>query len=244
MGRPAVSGLLALVLVPGLGLGLAGCDRAPAPAPPAAASGPVAAAPAPAASVAEGGFATSITARIHPDLPEMNFTLRADVPPDASGTLFVNAIEIRLGTDTEPAQRITGLDTQTPWSAQAPGLEAVDMNFDGYADIRLVESRPAGPNLPYLHWLYDPASGRFVACAALNDLGSPRPDAAARELVSDWRDSATRYGTDHHAFQGGQLVPLRREARDYKGPGVYTLTASRWVDGRWQVVQSRPGRDP
>ena len=241
MGRPAASGLLALVLVPGLGLGLAGCDRAQAPAPPAAASGPVAAAPA--ASVAEGGFATSIKARIHPDLPEMNFTLRADAPPDASGTLFVKAIEIRRGTDTEPAQRIAGLDTQTPWSALAPGLEAVDLNFDGYADIRLVESRPAGPNLPCLHWLYDPASGQFVASAALNDLGSPRPDAAARELVSDWRDSATRYGTDHHAFQGGQLVPLRREARDYKGPGMYTLTTSRWVDGRWQVVQSRPGRD-
>lgn len=76
------------------------------------------------------------------------------------------------------------------------------------------------------------------------DLGSPRPDAAAGELASNWRDSATRYGIDHHAFRGGQLVHLRREARDYTGPGVYTLTTSRWVDGRWQVVQSRPGSDP
>ena len=174
----------------------------------------------------------------------MSFTLRADAAPDAGGTLFVKAIEVRRGAQTEPVQRITGLDTQTPWSVQAPGFEALDMNFDGYADIRLVESRPAGPTLPFLHWLYDPASGRFVANLALNELGSPRPDATTRELVSDWRDSAIRYGTDHHAFQGGQLVPLRREARDYKAPGVYTLTTSRWVDGRWQVVQSRPGRDP
>ena len=185
-----------------------------------------------------------ITARIHPDLPEMSFTLRADAAPDVGGTLFVKAIEIRRSAQTEPVQRITDLDTQTPWSAQAPGFEALDMNFDGYADVRLVESRAAGPTLPRLHWLYDPASGRFMASPALNDLGAPRPDATARELVSDWRDSASRYGTDRHAFQGGQLVPLRREAREYKGPGAYTLTTSRWVDGRWQVVQSRAGRDP
>jgi len=223
-------------------LGLAGCDRAPVP--PSAVHAPAASAPALAAPVEATGFTTAVTARIHPDLPTMHFTLRADAAPDASGTLFVKAIEIRRGTDTEPVQRITGLDTQTPWSVPAPGFEAVDMNFDGYGDIRLVESRAAGPTLPCLHWLYDPASGRFVASPALNDLGSPRPDAAARELTSDWRDSAARYGTDHHAFQNGQLVPLRREARDYQGPGVYTLTVSRWVDGRWQVVQSRPGRDP
>jgi hypothetical protein len=234
--RSAAPGLLALCL------GLAGCGRAPAP--PAAASAPVGAAPASVASVAATGFAMTITARIHPDLPEMRFTLHADAAPDASGTLFVKAIEIRRDAGPEPVQRITGLDTQTPWSAQAPGFDAVDMNFDGYADIRLVESRPAGPTLPWLHWLYDPASGRFVASPALNELGAPRPDAAARELASDWRDGATRQGTDHHGFRDGQLVPLRREAREYKAAGVYTLTVSRWVNGRWQVVQSRPGRDP
>lgn len=197
---------------------------------------------APAASVS--GYAAVITARIHPDLPELKFTVRADTAPNSAGTLFVKSIEIRRGTDAAPAQIITGLDTQTPWSAQAPGFDVVDMNFDGYADIRLVESRSAGATLPRLHWLYDPASGKFVASTALNDLGAPQPDAATRELTSEWRDTATRYGTDHHAFQNGQLVPLRREARDYQRAGVYTLTVSRWVDGRWQVVQSRPGRDP
>ena len=64
----------------------------------------------------------------------MNFTLRAYAPPDASGTLFVEDADILRGTATEPIQRITGLDTRTPWSARAPGLEAVDLNFEGYAD--------------------------------------------------------------------------------------------------------------
>ena len=54
------------------------------------------------------------------------------------------------------------------------------MNFDGHADIRLVESRAAGPTLPCLHWLYEPASGRFVASPALNDLGGQ----AARQTVN------------------------------------------------------------
>jgi hypothetical protein len=220
---------------------LAGCDRAPAPTVAASAES---AAPASAASVEELGYTAVIKAHIHPDLQEMVFVLRADAAPDAAETLFVKSIEIRLDANADPVQRITGLDTQTPWPAQAPGFEALDMNFDGYADIRLIESRPAGPNLPWLHWLYDPASGRFLPSQSLNDLGGPRPDAATRELTTDWRDSATHYGTDHYAFRGDQLLPLRRESRDYQGPGVYTLQVSHWVEGRWQVVQSRPGRDP
>jgi len=174
----------------------------------------------------------------------MNFTLRADNPPDASGILAVKSIEVRRGNDQELLQRIDGLATQTPWSAQAPGLEFVDMNFDGYIDMRLIESRPAGPNVTYLHWLFDPAGGRFVASAALDELAAPRFDKGAREVHSDWRDSAVRYGSDRFRFDGNQLMPLQRETREYQRPGVYTLRVSHWLDGRWQVVQTRQGRDP
>lgn len=224
-----------------------GACREPVNRPPAAAPQPASvvapatsapAAPAPAAQV------ITIKGRIHPDLPEATFTLVADGAPQATGVLHVRAIEIQPGNASEPAQRIEGLATDTPWSATAPALELLDMNFDGFADIRLVESRPAGPNVPYLNWLYDPASGRFVESRGLNAITSPQFDAKARELRSDWRDGASRFGTDVYTFRDGQPVPLRRETKTYQRAGVFSLHTSRWVDGAWRVVETRQGRDP
>ena len=174
----------------------------------------------------------------------MAFTLVADGPADPGGILRVRAIEVRRDATAEPWQRVEGLATATPWSAEAPGFEVLDMNFDGYADIRLIEARPAGPNVPYLNWLYEPASGRFVESRALNQITSPRFDTGTRELRSDWRDGATRYGTDFYAFRDGQPVLVRRETKEYKRPGVYTLQVSRHIDGAWRVVETREGRDP
>ena len=37
------------------------------------------------------------------------------------------------------------------------GLYIEDLNFDGYKDLRLQKGTPAGPNIPYLYWIYDPS---------------------------------------------------------------------------------------
>jgi hypothetical protein len=186
----------------------------------------------------------TIRFRIHPALPEFTFTLVGDRPAGSSETLHVKTIEIRRGAATEPFQVIEGLDTATPLATDTPGLAVLDMNFDGYGDIRLVEFQPAGPNVPYLNWLFDPTSGRFVENRALNAITSPQFDPATREIRSDWRDGATRYGTDVYVFREGGPVLVRKEVKDYKGPGIYTLQVSRLVDGVWQVVEQRDVREP
>src|SRR6185436_17811266 len=117
---------------------------------------------------------TTESARIHPSLEAFAFTLIADGPAEPAGTLPVKAIEVRRGAATAPVQTIDGLDTETPVPAQGPVLGVLDMNFDGYQDIRLVELQPAGPNVPYLNWLFDPASGLFVESRALNEITSPQ----------------------------------------------------------------------
>lgn len=211
---------------------------APEPAP------PVAPAAKSSAATAAAGYTTTIKGRVRVDLPEARFTVYADGAPGDVGVLKVRAIEVRYADAAAPAQRIDGLATDTPWSASAPGLALLDMNFDGYQDLRLIERRPAGPNLPYLNWLYDPDHQRFVESPALNAITAPRFDASKRELHSDWRDSAARYGTDSYTFRAGRLVPLRRETRTYTGTGVFTVQVSNWTDGAWRVVQTRPGRDP
>jgi len=188
---------------------------------------------------------TTVSARIHPSLEPFAFTLLAEGPAEPAGVLHVKAIEVRRGAETAPVQTIDGLDTETPVPAAAPVLEVLDMNFDGYQDIRLVELRPAGPNVPYLNWLFDAASGRFQASAALDALASPTFDAATREVRSEWRDGPTRYGTDSYTFRDGALVALSRQLKTYSAPGRYTAQVLRPADGGgWTVVEQRDGRDP
>jgi hypothetical protein len=181
--------------------------------------------------------------RIHAELPEFVFTLVGDRLSEAD-TFNVKKIEIRRGVSSEPFQVIEGLDTATPISANTPGLAVLDMNFDGYGDIRLVESQPAGPNIPYLNWLFDPRSGRFVENRALNAITSPQFDPATREIRSNWRDGPTRYGTDVYVFGEGGPVLVRKELKDYKSPKVYTSQVSQLVNGVWKIVEQREVREP
>jgi hypothetical protein len=182
--------------------------------------------------------------RIHAELPEFTFTLVGDPVSESKDLLHVKKIEVRRGASSAPIQVIEGLDTATPISSNLPALAVLDMNFDGYADIRLVESQPAGPNIPYLNWLFDPGSGRFVESPALNAITSPQFDPATREIRSNWRDGATRYGTDVYVVEKDGPVLVRKELKVYKDPGVYTSQVSEFVDGVWKIVEQREVRDP
>lgn len=187
---------------------------------------------------------TTIRARIHPGLPEFSFTVVGKKSEESSETLNVEAIEIRRGEETNPIQVLDALDTDTPMKAETPGLSVLDMNFDGYGDLRLIEFQPAGPNVPYLNWLFDPTLGRFIENEALNEITSPQFDPVSREIRSDWRDSATSYGTNIYVFRADEPVLVRKETKEYKSPGVYALQVSRLVDGTWKVVEQREVREP
>ncbi len=169
--------------------------------------------------------------RVHPTLPE--YTL----------TVIGVAIEIRRADAPAPVQVIDGLDA-IAGAGDAPEPDVLDMNFDGYADFRLVDGHPAGPNVPYRNWLFDPAAGRFVESQALNAITSPQFDPAAREVRSEWRDGPTRYGTDVYAYGANGLTAIRKEVRTYSEPGRYATDILRQVDGVWKVVERRAVRAP
>jgi hypothetical protein len=190
-----------------------------------------------------GAVRTTLRARIHPDLPPYSFTLRGK-PPDASGGVYrVERIEVRRGDAPEPVQVIEGLATQTPVSADAPGLEVLDMNFDEYGDLRIVEFPPAGPNVPYLNWLFDPVSARFLRSPEFDAIASPVLDASTRRIRSAWRDSATRYGTDVYSVVDGKPVLVRKELKEYSKPGAYRWTVSERVGDDWKTVEQKLVRE-
>lgn len=181
---------------------------------------------------------------IHATLPEFAFTLLVGDAADAStDTIRIRRIEIRSGEAAQPVQVIDDIDTETPAADAKPAFDILDMNFDGYADIRLVERVTAGPNTPYLNWLFDPSLGRFVASPELNDIASAQYDSDKREIRSEWRDGAARYGTDIYVYRDGRPVLVRKEEKDYQGPGLYTLKRSELVGGNWKTLEERLVRE-
>ncbi len=159
------------------------------------------------------GHRVDVQGALQPGGALWQFTLQASAPPAETLWLNVQAIEVQPPAGAGPLQRIDGLDTQTPIVPGVPLLELLDMNFDGHADIRLIESRSAGPNTPFLNWLFDPASRQFVASPALNALNAPSFDAQKKQVVDRWRDGADRYGTDVYVWRDGQLQANARSAR-------------------------------
>ena len=155
----------------------------------------------------------------------------------------VTRIEVFRGAESAPSQIITGFDAEAPVADNPDPLSVIDMNFDGYNDIRLVEFLGPGPNVPYLNWLYNPQAGRFDSAAALNELTSPQYDAATREIRSEWRDGPARYGVDVYVFRDGTLTALRKETREYSAPGRYRLRVQTFENGEWKVTERREGSD-
>ncbi len=182
-------------------LALAGCGR------PAGEAAEAVAGVAP-ASAAAPSPAPSPTPSTRPadSIAAGDFTVTAVGQRDGD-LLRVRRLEVRRTGLDEPLQVIDGLETETPWTTPDTGLQAPDMDFDGHPDLRLMAFRAAGPNTPWRHWRFDPASGRFVPSAALDALSPTRFDAARRLVILDWRDGAARSGSEAYVWQGDALQP-------------------------------------
>lgn len=218
-------------------LSLAACDRA-AP-PPEQSRGPAAKA----TSASPGGeILAEYRESIHPELPPFRFTLTGTKPGADQGPAHVRSMEIRRDSEPDPFQVIESVNAETPVERPA-AFEAVDMNFDGYRDIRLMGAPPAGPNTPYRNWTFNPATGSFEASPELDRILAAQFDPTSKTIRSEWRDGPARYASDTYRYIDGKPLLVRREERRYTEPGVYILTISERVAGGLQVVESRQVRE-
>lgn len=81
--------------------------------------------------------------------------------------------------------------TADPMNQSTEGFVLADMDFDGYVDMRLMQFLPAGPNMPYYFWIWDPESGQMVdRNQDFGHLAAPVFDPAAKRIYCHIRHSA------------------------------------------------------
>lgn len=107
--------------------------------------------------------------------------------------------------------------------AGLPRLSAIDLDFDGHADLGMVAAVGAA-NSSSDYWRYDPAAGRF---AALGSHSTFTADSAARELRTLERGghAGLIYEAGRWRYSGGRLVQVQAEEQEFDaGLGVYVRT--------------------
>ncbi|MFN8411530.1 MAG: LysM peptidoglycan-binding domain-containing protein [Anaerolineales bacterium] len=133
---------------------------------------------------------------------------------DASGNTKIFTINITQRSEDVGlgglTQNITVTsETATPLKNDT-SLVVGDMNYDGNDDFRIVKFQPAGPNIPYLYFIYDPATRSFVSNKAYENITSPEFPGNF-EIRSQWRESAAKWGIDTYTVANNTPKLTKRE---------------------------------
>lgn len=122
----------------------------------------------------------------------------------------------------DPQGKIFMLDqfeSVLPAGSEADALVVEDVNFDGYADVRIVQYLTGGSSLPFTYWLYNPATERFERAEGFDVVKSPQVDHDKRLLVSRQKTGANETVTEFYDPQGQTIMLIRKEVRNYSSDG-------------------------
>ncbi len=121
--------------------------------------------------------------KVHPRLPAYKLRLYRDKND------FPLSIDILNSVDNKVLQTIkinSSKDAQFQCDAYVGdhALEMIDMNFDGYQDLRLY-CRMGLHEAEHLFWLYDLRSNKLIFSPALSELGEPTPRPDTKTIITD-----------------------------------------------------------
>ncbi|HEY4343974.1 MAG TPA: hypothetical protein VGN05_06505 [Parvibaculum sp.] len=179
---------------------------------------------------------------INPSLPSFDFSLiwHSD---KATGTRVLDRIEIRRKGEPQPFQVLDKVESNLPPDIANSGFELLDLNFDGYLDLRVMRLVPAGPNTPYQNWLWSKDEGKFVENPGLDEITSPQFDAESQEIVSHWRSSAAEHGADVYSYDGATPVLIHRETDKMAEGGACLRTFYDRIEDELRKTGSGPCKD-
>ncbi len=157
----------------------------------------------------------------------------ADISIALRGTAPNNVTEVALTRDNETSPfQIISVEAQPVIDPETVGILFIDMNFDGFRDLAVMEFLPAGANVPYLYYLYDPTTRMYARYQALDEITSPEILKTQKKIRSNWRSSAAEGGEDLWAWQDGQPVLVERIKRRWTKAGHCTAAFYRLRNGK------------
>jgi hypothetical protein len=174
---------------------------------------------------------------IHPDWPAFTFKV---VGMDCGDFAEGHRIEIYQADTASPIQIIEGRFGARGLRDSGQGFDIVDMNFDGYQDIRLLDEMMAGSNeVLYQHWLFYPQTETFVANEAMNQrIGRAEFDAEQQQIRAFWRAGSAGQTTDYYHWVDGELTFIRQVEEQSVAEGVNLVIVREEVDGKL-IVRDR-----
>lgn len=148
------------------------------------------------------------------------------------------------------SQLLDGFESILPPHSEADALIVEDFNFDGYADLRMMEYQSgSSTGVPYFYWLYQPQTETFVASEAFRAITSPEVDTQERQIRSRTRASSDEVLTEYFNVQLDSPILYRREVRTYSPDGSSKLVVftAKTPGGSLQLSETRtlkPGEEP
>ena len=139
-----------------------------------------------------------------------------------------------------------GDDTTTcPDPGTGSDIIIEDMDFDGIKDFRIIAMLPPGPNIPYICFLWDNKSGKFIHAEFLDDITSPVFDSKKKTITSESRDNASTYSKEVYKYTGGkpllieEVITEYKELKDANGKlRTHEIkTTKKLIDGKMKVVK-------
>ena len=134
--------------------------------------------------------------------------------------------KIELSINGLPAFQAIDVKAEPTIDSQNIGLLITDMNFDKLLDFAVMESPPAGPNTPYLYFLFNAETGKFDASPLLSRITAPVFDVESSTIISRWRDNAAKSGQDRYIWRNGKPALVERVERTEDGSQCRTNTYS------------------
>lgn len=178
-------------------------------------------------------------ARIHPAMPELSIKVMGKADgPKKERFYSTEKIEIYQAGGSGPLlQEIQLQQERNTWDGRSLGLVVEDMNFDGYQDIRVQAGIPAGPNTPYLYWLWDQKKQAFVSNTDLEAITAPVLDQESKSIHSHVRINAGSYSEETYQYIDG-VPTLVREIHHEADPDnkIWRVTVSKLVNKQLKVT--------
>lgn len=141
-------------------------------------------------------------------------TFHAALRPGGKAWTFAlsgDALAVTPPGAASPSQTLAVHPSDTP--PPVPVLETLDLDFDGFKDLRLLIAKAAVGQSVWQYWLFEPKTRRLVPSAQLDATLDARPDTEGRPgLLSAYWNGGAR----------GR---------------VYTRTTYRWVRGKLREVE-------